>query len=351
METSEATLLQRCKDDPLFFCERVLGVTLWAKQAEIMWSIKDNPNTICVSCNAGGKSFVSACAALWWLYTHKGALVLTTAPTWRQVTSVLWAEIGRLWNNARVPLGGSFTQAKIQIDDKWMALGLPSSEEVRFQGFHAEDILIIFDEAAGIDPHIYTAASGNLTSRNSRWLLIGNPTSPTGMFYEYSKNPNWHKIQISAFDSPAIAYPEKFPFLVNAKWIAEREAEWGKSSPMYISRVLGRFPEEGEDTLIPMSWIDAAIRRWADKSNKELLVSEHVYLGVDVARYGRDSSVVVTYQPNKITGLRKHTGKDTTETVSLVTQECISAGPKLIRITVDDTAIGAGVCDSLKASG
>lgn len=350
MNSSEKQFIEKCKD-PVYFCEKVLGVNLWIKQKQILWSIRDNPNTIVVSCNAGGKSFTMACATLWWLFTHKHSLVLTTAPTWRQVVSVLWAEIGRLYTQARVPLGGDFTQGQLKISDKWVALGLPSSEEVRFQGFHAEDILIIFDEAAGIDMPIYTAAAGNLTSKNSRFVLIGNPTSPSGAFYEYSKNPNWNKITISAFDSPAINEPDKYPYLVNAKWIKEREAEWGKDSPMYISRVLGQFPTEGEDTLIPLSWIEAATKRWTERSNKELLVSDHVYLGVDVARYGRDSSVVVTYQPNKVMSIRKHQGRDTVATTHLVTQECISAGSKLIRITIDDTAIGAGVTDNLKHAG
>lgn len=348
MTAQEREFLQKCREDPVFFAEKILGVNLWSKQKEILYSIRDHANTICISCNAGGKTFVTAVAVLWFLFAHKDSIVLTSAPTWRQVTSVLWAEISRLYLSSKFPLGGELTTGKLQLGPKWYALGIPSSEEVRFQGYHAEDILIVFDEAAGIDPPIYTAAQGNLTSKNSRMLLIGNPTSPTGMFYEYSKNPNWHKIHISAFDSPAINEPDRFPFLVNMKWILEREAEWGTSSPMYIARVLGEFPTESDETLIPLLWIENAVKRYMERSGKDLLITDHVYVGVDVARYGADKSVCASYQPNKVLPLKKLQGKDTVAVQHMVNQEVMQAGAKLIQITVDDTGVGGGVTDHLR---
>lgn len=349
MTQQEREFLIRCKEDPVFFCEKVLGVIPWAKQREILYSVRDNPNTICVSCNAGGKSFISAAVVLWFLFAYKDSMVLTSAPTWRQVTSVLWAEIENMYNKAKYPLGGSITTGKIEIAPKWYALGLPSSEEVRFQGYHSENILVVFDEAAGISPEIYTAAQGNLTSKNSRLLLIGNPTSPTGMFYEYSKNPNWNRIHISAFDSPAIDEPDKYPFLVNRKWIMGREEEWGKSSPMYVARVLGEFPLESDETLIPLSWLDAAVKRYVEKSGKDILISDHVYVGLDVARFGSDKSVCAVYQPNKLLPLKKLQGKDTVAVQRMVNQEVMGAGSKLIQINVDDTGVGGGITDQLRA--
>ena len=348
---SEKEFLQKCKADPQFFCEKVLGVFPWAKQIEIMNSVRDNPNTIVVSANAQGKSWVSAAIVLWWLFTHKDSMVITTAPTYRQIMSVLWAEVSKMYNGARIPLGGDLTSGKIQVDDKWFALGIPSSEEVRFQGYHAEDILVVFDEAAGIEPHIYTAAAGNLTSTNSRFLLIGNPTSPSGMFYDFSKNPNWHKITLNALESPAITQPEKYPFLATKKWCMERAQEWGTSSPMYQARVLGEFPIEGDDTLIPMSWVDQAVKRYMEKSGKDILVSEHMYLGVDVARMGGDKTVCAPYQPNKILPLKKAQGKDLPTVKHLVSQEAIAAGKKLMQITIDSTGLGGGPSGDLRVMG
>ena len=289
MTGEERGFLKKCKDDPVFFARKVLGIEPWAKQQAIMYSVRDNPNTIVVSANRQGKCWVSAAIVLWWLYTHVGSEVITTAPTHKQIIAVLWAEIEKMYAGAKYPLGGELTTGKLMVDPtkKWFALGIPASEEVNFQGYHAPGVLVIFDEAAGIEPHIYTAASGNLVNpETDRFLLIGNPTSPSGVFYDYSKNPNWNKITLNALESPAMTEPAKYPFLASKQWCMERAEEWGTSSPMYQARVLGEFPVEGEDTLIPLSWIDQAVKRYLTKNNKDIMVSEHVYLGVDVARMG-----------------------------------------------------------------
>lgn len=353
MTNEEKDFMKRCKESPEFFCKKALGIQPWSKQVEIMNSVRDNPNTIVISANAQGKSWVSAAIVLWFLFTHKGSLVATTAPTFRQIMNVLWAEISKMYYGARIPLGGELTTGKLMVDEKekWFALGIPASEEVRFQGLHAEEILVIFDEAAGIPPEIYTAASGNLTSDKSRWLLIGNPTSPTGMFYEYSKNPNWNKITLNALESPAIQFPEKYPFLASKKWCMERAAEWGTSSPMYQARVLGEFPVEGDDTLIPLKWLDDAVKRYMEKSGKDLLVSEHMYIGLDVAAMGNDKTVCATYQPNKILPLKKAQGKELSTVKHLVQGEAIAAGNKLMQITTDDTGLGGGPTSDLRAMG
>ena len=351
MTADEKRSLDRCRVDPEYFCRTVLGINPWSKQVEIMNSVRDNPNTIVVSANSQGKSWVSAAIVLWFLCTRKDAIVATTAPTYRQIISVLWAEVTKMYQNARFPLGGELTTGKLQLGPKWFALGIPASEEVRFQGLHSEDILVIFDEAAGIDPDIYTAASGNLTSERSRWLLIGNPTSPSGVFYDYSKNPNWNKITLSALESPAIEEPEKYPFLATKKWCLEREQEWGKSSPMYQARVLGEFPVEGEDTLIPLSWIDAACKRYMEKSGKDILVSQHAYIGLDIAAMGSDKTVCVTYRPNKVFPLKKAQGKELSTVKHLVTGEAIALGKDLMQITTDDTGLGGGPTSDLRQLG
>lgn len=339
--------LKRCKEDPVYFCRKVLGVEPWERQQDILYSVRDNKQTCVVSANGMGKSHVTAAAALWFLMTRKNAVVLTTAPTWRQVTSILWAEIGNMHAKARVALGGELTTGKLQIAPKWYALGLPSSEEVRFQGFRERELLICFDEAAGIEPCIYTAAQGCLTLDNHRFLIIGNPTSPTGMFYEASRSPSWNTIYLSALDAPS----ERYPYLPSKAWCEERRKEWGEESPMYQARVLGRFPTEGDDTLIPLAWLHAAARRYEERSSKELLVSEHMYLGVDVARFGKDQTVVAPYQPNKVLPLKKVQGRDTVQVTQLVVQEALGAGMRLQTIAIDDGSMGGGVVDQVRSLG
>lgn len=347
MKPSEfTTLFEKCAVDPVYFCKHVLGVNLWEKQERIIESVRDNPNTAVASAHGVGKTFISACTTLWFLFTHPDSRIITTAPTARQVESILWAEIANLYNNAKVPLGGRLLKTSIGVDDKWFAMGLSTDDPTRFQGHHAKDILLIMDEAPGVDPSIYEASQGILTSSGAKCLLIGNPTSPSGPFFDKFKSPLWKCFFISAYDSPAIKNAELYPNLTTMKWIDERRDEWGEASPMFISRVLGRFPEEGEDTLIPLSWAEAAVKRYEDA--KKCVVTDKVYLGLDVARYGVDKTVLCTYMPNRLIHIKSIQKKSLMDAVSLVTLEASTYGTRFVQVAVDDTGMGGGVVDRLR---
>lgn len=342
-------LLERCREDPVFFLTDVLGVEPWEKQREIIESVRDNDNTCVASGHGVGKTFVSACTTLWFLCCHYQSRVITTAPTNRQVESILWAEIWSLYKNSRVPLGGKLLKVSLNLEEKWYALGLSTDDPDRFQGHHAKHLLLVMDEAPGIDAKIYEAAKGILTQAHSKSLLIGNPTSPSGPFFDAFKSRFYNAIHISCYDSPAIKEPEKYEALTTMKWIEERKEEWGEKSPMFVSRVLGRFPEEGEDTLIPLNWCERAVARGNKKG--ESIISDYIYLGLDVARYGSNKTVLTTFQPNRVIRIKTIQNRSTTDAVKLVVTEGVSAGAKLMNITVDDTGVGGGVTDRLRELG
>lgn len=340
--------LSRCSKDPVYFLEEILGVSPWEKQKQIITSVRDNTNTCVASGHGVGKTFISAATALWFLFTHYQSRVITTAPTNRQVESILWAEIWNLFNNSRVPLGGRLLKTSLNIEEKWFALGLSTDDPDRFQGHHAKHMLLIMDEAPGVDPKIYEAAQGILTQAHSKCLLIGNPTSSSGPFFDKFKNKHWNSFHISCYDSPAIENPDKYPALTTMKWIQERKEEWGEHSPMFQSRVLGQFPEEGEDTLIPLAWCERAAKRGDKKGTP---YSDKVYLGLDVARYGTNKTVLTVYQPDKVQRITAVQNRSTMDAVNLVVKEAIAVGAKLMQVTVDDTGLGGGVVDRLRELG
>ncbi len=203
------------------------------------------------------------------------------------------------------------------------------------------------DEAPGVDPKIYEAAQGILTQAHSKALLIGNPTSPSGPFFDCFKNKLWTTFHISCYDSPAIRDPESYPALTTMKWIEERKEAWGEYSPMFISRVKGEFPLEGEDTLITLNWVERAVKRWHDNA-KMKRITEHCYLGLDVARYGTNKTVLTNFVPPRVKHMKSIQNRSTMEAVNLVIQEAISEGAKLQQVTTDDTGVGGGVTDRLR---
>lgn len=352
--------------DPSYFTEKILNKQLWPIQAEILHSVQSNMRTAVRSCHGIGKTFTAAVCILWFLYTHPKAIVLSTAPTWRQVEKLIWKEIRSAYREAVIPLGGNLmpkTPELHLIHDEWYAAGLSTNEPDRFQGFHEEHILVIVDEAAGVNLEIYEAIEGILTSSGARLLLIGNPTAIGTPFYDaFTKEIGYKTFHISAFDTPNFtAYgisPEDiandtwqykvkeipYPRLITPQWVADRYKAWGEQSAPYQVRVMGNFPQQGEDTLIPLLWIELAMERWEETAG-----GESVQLGVDVAAYGSDKTVIAVRKGSKITELHVYSQKNTRETAGLVIQHAKDNSTK--RITVDEIGIGRGVVDSLEEEG
>lgn len=354
--------MEKARNEPEWFVSRVLGADLWHKQAEVLKCVRDHPRTAVRSCHGAGKSFVAAHAILWFLYSFAPSIVLSTAPTWRQVEKLVWKEVRAAFRRARVPLGGCLLPRRPElqiIQDEWYAAGLSTNEPERFQGFHEENILVVVDEAAGVPEEIFEAVEGVLTSEHARLLLLGNPTSIGGTFYDAFRTPGWATVAISAFDTPnftafgiteddiregtweaKIAGALPNPKLITPAWAADKYRSWGPSSPAYQARVLGRFPEQAEDALIPLSWIESAMERWEDAPE-----GEPVEIGVDVARYGEDKTVIAVRRGSKVMPLRVYAKESTMETVGRVIAECRAVTPS--RIKVDVIGIGAGVVDRL----
>src|ERR1700693_1300599 len=95
LTTEQKAYLQKVIGDPVLFATHILGVTLWDRQVEILRSIEQHRRTAVKACHGVGKTFSLAIAALWWLSRYEQGVVLTTAPTFRQVKTQLWPEIHR----------------------------------------------------------------------------------------------------------------------------------------------------------------------------------------------------------------------------------------------------------------
>lgn len=352
-------ILARGRADPVDWIRRALGDELWEVQADVIESVRDHPETAVRSCHGIGKSFLAARTALWFLYTHKPSLVITTAPTDRQVRGILWKEIRTAHAHARNPLGGTVLTQEIKLAENWFAWGFtaPDYDPDRFQGFHEVHILVIVDEAAGVSQEIYEAIDSILTSEHARLLLIGNPTDPVGRFADDFKTPGVAKHAVACTDTPnftafgisredlvagtwreKITGPLPAPHLITPHWAAKMITRWGADSQFAQARVWGEFPTAGTDTLIPLHWIEAAVERILPPSDPD-------ELGVDVARFGSDETVIVRRQGPVARVVKAFAQKDTMETsgeVRAALRETRATSAK-----IDAVGLGAGVYDRL----
>lgn len=208
-------------------------------------------------------SWLAAGIVIWWMFTRRGKVV-TTAPTWRQVREVLWANIGAQCEANIGKLGMKPLQSSMKLKSDWFAVGLSTRVPDKFQGYHG-NVLIVVDEASGVnDPNIWAAIDGNLTdNKHDRLLAIGNPLDPTSVFASKFKLPQKKglvkKITISAYDTPNLKQgKEVIRGMVTTEWVEQKLAEWGYDSPLFQARILGEFPKTGLAALFPLHWLERA---------------------------------------------------------------------------------------------
>lgn len=232
--------------DPDWIYPNLLGMQPWSKQWEVIHSVRENKRTAVRSCHGSGKTAVAAAVVLEFMLQGP-CRVITTAPTWSQVEQLLWREIAMRHHHIQ-PQFGKLFKTQLEVAPDWFAIGLSTDTPERFQGHHAPRMLLVVDEASGVDDAIFEASEGFLTADGARVLLIGNPTRTTGTFYRaFKPDSGWHRVHISAFDSPNFTgetvHPDAARALVTPEWAADAATQWGIDSPAYKIRVLGDFAE------------------------------------------------------------------------------------------------------------
>ena len=360
MESARASkLIGRASSDPIWWIENVLNDRPWQTQKDILRALVTNREVNVRSCHSAGKSWVASRAALWFLYNHPESLVITTAPTARQVRGILWKEIRTAHGRSRVPLGGEPSTTALRISPSWMALGFTAAEHDpdRFQGFHARSTMVIIDEACGVSEEIDTAVDSILSGDHSRLLRIGNPTNASTPFGTAFRQQRGKRFAISAFDTPnftstgitletirsgewrklaATGLAE--PNLINPQWVAEKFKYWGETSPLFMSRVLAEFPTGGEAMVFDLAHLDAA------QQTKATQLTPRVF-GVDIARLGSDDTVVALREGNSVRILDSWNGHDTMSSTGRIAALAHQHSPECIY--VDEIGLGAGVLDRL----
>lgn len=316
-------------NDPVLWAREYLGIILWSKQKEILYSIRDNRKTAVAAGHGVGKSFVAAVAMAWWIDVHPlgadetGApqtFVASTAPFQDQITTILWTNVlilhqlsqkrhtEYLRRKERGEDLGDYAAADhalpgyITGQNKWMYNGMvigqgrkppDNKADSGYQGKHATYLLAIGDEAAGLNADMI-GALGNITTGDfNRMLLIANPTDPTCEMAKIwsDNNAEWHTMHISVFDSPKITNEPGFPeermsALSGQAYIDEMAATHGVDDPQYISRVLGQWAFEAGNTVFSEFEI-------AQAANTVVLPDPNALRrqGWDIARMGKDSTI------------------------------------------------------------
>jgi len=395
--------------DPHAWGQEKLGEFFWSAQTQILISMAVNRYTAVQSCHDAGKSFIAARAAVKWLdqYEPGEAFVVSTAPTSAQVSAILWREISRA--HKKGAFKGNITTAgypQWKIGGELVGYGRKPADysQSAFQGIHARYVLVIVDEACGVDVNLFNSVDALVTNANARVLAIGNPDDPTSHFATICKpDSGWNVIRIDGlrtpnftqdavewmecpqckqqgrerpllqdlFEEEGLPYTEEYvpeglrDMLLSPLWVEERLHRWvglptepstiseiATQSSLFVSKVRGLFPDSASEGIIPLGWVELAMarwRQWVEDGRKPLDVIERHVLGVDVADQGEDRTVVALREGHIVYEIRHFRNGDTMETTGHV-KAAMSARPGSTSI-IDSIGVGAGVLARLREQG
>ena len=306
-----------------------------------------------IACRAGrkvSKTYAVAAIALWWVVTHANGRVILTGPTYRTVNTELWRDIRQLCQHAAIDLPPCSPNAEygMRWPDGREIRGFTADKPEAASGTSGSELLYIVDEASGMPQSILDIIIGNLAGGGSL-IMISNPTQQTGFFYDVFKkparHPEWLRLHISALDSPNVRAGEiVIPGLATSQWVDEMRVTWGEDSPLFNVHVLGEFPEQGDDCVIGVGTIADAVARHDTADDVGPLV-----IGVDVARFGSDETVIAAVRCNSLVRLSRFRQLDTVEVAGEVLKCCRKIGIRgeAITIAIDDVGVGGGVTDAL----
>ena len=342
--------------------ERYKGPRTWQRQVlrDIKNHIADNGDVdmykvlrMATASGRGiGKSALVSWLVLWMLTTRIGASVIVSANSEAQLRSITWAEITKWlamlmnshwWEISATRITPAKWLAEIVERDLrkgtryWGAEGRLWSEENpdAYAGLHNSDgVMLIFDEASGIPDKIWDVAQGFFTENTPHrfWCAFSNPRRNQGYFYECfnAKRAFWNIRQIDARtveDTDKAVYQQIID-------------EYGEDSPQARIEVYGEFPSTGDEQFIAPRIVDEAFKRPKYKDPQAPIV-----IGVDPARSGSDSTVIVARQGRDLLEIRRYKGDDTMTVVGHVIEAIEDFKPALV--VLDEGGLGYGILDRL----
>ena len=330
--------------DPALFVETVLQATPQAWQAKALQAIADNDRVAIKSGHGVGKTAFESWVVLWWLMTHYPCKVAVTANSAHQLSDVLWTEIDR-WARNMPPAFKDLLEFK---SDKISLRGASDSFAVArtsrrenpesLAGFHSPHMLFVVEEASGVPNVIFETASGALSTPGAKIIMCGNPTRSDGYFYDafHSDRDKWHCITVSCAEGD----------YVDPKFIDEMAGKYGEDSNVFRVRVLGEFPTQSDDVLLPLHLVEDAVTR-----DVEAGPTTPVVWGLDVARFGGDRSALAKRQGNiLVEPIKTWQNKDLMELAGIVLSEydAVPYSKRPTAIYVDAIGLGAGLADRLR---
>lgn len=336
-------IVSACIRSRLYFIQEVLGAEPEPWQRDVLNALDTGNNKISIRSGHGvGKTALCAWLALHFLLFRDDVKVIVTAPSADQMKDGLKPEISKwiaalpVWLSATLSPLADRIERMPNTENNFISFRTARKEKPEaLAGVHADHVMIIVDEASGVDEVIYETGQGALSTAGAIAVLIGNPTNPSGFFFKTHNELSdlWWTKKVACSESSR----------VSDTYIQAQLRTYGADSREFRVRVLGEFPDSGADSVIPRAYVESSLLRYENPARE----GDTVW-GVDPGRGGdptgfieRSSNCVVDAKELRYDDLMQVTGwiKNRYDNTPLRFR------PK--SIFVDSIGLGAGVADRL----
>ena len=343
---------------PEIWAREVVGFDPDPQQEPIIANYLKNKFTAVKSGHGTGKTASASIVGLHFLTTRPWALIPCTAPTKRQLSSILWKEFSKWTRHS--PYLSSILEVmgeKVVVkgyEKEWYMEAVTSrarsrdDSNVGLQGFHGDPkegggIMYIVDEASGVPEASMSAVEGALTEKLAFVLMIGNPTHLTGTFYDafHKDSDLWRAYTLSCLESD----------VVDPAYEIRIARKYGKESDIYAVKVLGQFPKRETEGLIPLVYItDALTTDPFPLTEEELRLRQNrVCGGLDVALSGANSTLLYLRRGNNVF-FKRRCEEEKEEKIAEWTAAWIDYH-NIYKLAIDCVGAGSGVYSHLRKMG
>jgi hypothetical protein len=390
--------------DPVGYVREILGIhTLTPDQEEILPLIHRPPFKVLVpSAHDVGKTHLQAMLTNYWYDSYNPSVILTTAPTARDVRDLLWTEIRLQRLRAGLPMPNSGPVMPYMGDSpEHYAKGFTASKGEMFKGRHRRRMLFLFDEGNEIGAPYFTTTKTMFDPADGHaWVVAYNPTTTTSAAYQENlacdgERPRWHRRRLSALTHPNVlaelrGQSRPIPGAVSLdminglvqEWCEEvrrpedrlatdfewppaavtgKPGRWYRPGANFQSRVLGVEPDTG-DGVWPAALFEACLG-----PPPPFPLDKLPQVGLDCALgrgedffglHGRWGAVSVHHEtsnvmdPLRIFGRVKEACAMLADKVNTLRQRGSEpVSPKQVLVSVDDDGVGGTVGSFLRGAG
>lgn len=295
-QTADPATIRRWREQPPVYVRERFGAEPDPWQDEVLADFPTNPLQSMQACKGPGKTALEAWLGWNFLETRPYPKVAAVSITKENLRDNLWSEMAK-WQQRSETLRELFqwTGGRIFLKESpetwWMSArafaksASADEQSATLAGIHADNILFLIDESGAMPPPIIATAEAALSSaKEAHVVQAGNPLMHGGALYAAMRSRRWKKYEITGDpDDP------RRSSRVSIEWAKEQIKEYGRDHPYVMVNVLGKFAPTSINALLSLNEVEEATKR---SYREDAIATAAMVLGIDVARFGDDASVI-----------------------------------------------------------